>query len=68
MALNATQRRILGEAKRMVRSEKLADFMNDYKSYFHRRSTGYYDDRLVYITRWLVNDEQQHIDDYYNRR
>ncbi|MCD7770219.1 MAG: hypothetical protein LUH36_08935 [Oscillospiraceae bacterium] len=68
MALNATQRRILNEAKRMVRSEKLADFMNDYKSYFHRRSTGYYDDRLVYITRWLVNDEQQHIDDYYGRR
>lgn len=68
MALTPTQRRILSEAKHMVFTEKVTDFLNDYKSFFHRRATGYYDDRLVYITRWLVNDEQQHIDEYYGRK
>ena len=68
MAHTTTQARILRDAKRMVRSEKVADFINDPRQYFHRRSVGYYSDRLVYATRWLVNDEQQQIDDYYRRR
>ncbi len=65
---NATQARILREARRMVSSEKLSDFLNDYRSFFHRLRVGYYSDRLVYLNRWLVNDEQQQIDDYYGRR
>ncbi len=66
--MNATQRRILGEARSMVRREKLTDFLNDYKGFFRRLFSGYYEDRLVYVTRWLVNDEQRNIDEYYGRR
>lgn len=65
---NATQTRILREARRMVAQEKMTDFLNDYHSFFHRLRVGYYSDRLVYLNRWLVNDEQQQIDDYYGKR
>ena len=68
MAQNATQTRILREAKRMVRAEKIGDFINDYRQYFHRMRVGYYSDRLMYLNRWLVNDEQQQIDAYYADR
>ena len=62
-----TEQHILKDARRMVRGEKVADFINDPKQFFHRVRVGYYHDRFLLATRWLVNDEQQHIDDYYNR-
>ena len=68
MAQNATQQRILREARRMVAAEKIGDFINDYRQFFHRLRVGYYSDRLVYLNRWLVNDEQQQIDAYYGSR
>ena len=68
MAKNATQQRILREARRMVRMEKISDFINDYRQFFHRQRVGYYSDRLIYCNRWLVNDEQQQIDAYYSNR
>ncbi|MBR5753387.1 MAG: hypothetical protein IKX83_02765 [Clostridia bacterium] len=68
MAQNATQTRILREAKRMVFAEKIGDFINDYRQYFRRQRTGYYSDRLVYLNRWLINDEQLEIDAYYADR
>ena len=52
----------------MVRREKAADFINDYRQFFHRLRVGYYDDRLVYCSRWLVNDEQQQINAFYAER
>ncbi len=42
MATNATQERILREAKRMVRGEKLGDLLNDYRQFFQRVRVGYY--------------------------
>lgn len=68
MAQNATQMRILREAKRMVRAEKIADFINDYRQFLHRQRVGYYSDRLMYLNRWLINDEQLQIDAYYASR
>ena len=65
---NATQERILSEARRMVLSEKVADFINDPRDFLRRLMHGYYSDRLVQLNRWLLNDEQQQIDDYYGRR
>ena len=67
MAQSTTQQRILRDAKRIVRGEKLSDFINDPKQYFHRKRVGYYSDRLLFAARWLINDEQQQIDDYYGR-
>ena len=63
-----TQDRILRDAKRMVRSEKVSDFLNDHRQFIHRLWVGYYSDRLVYATRWLVNEEQRQIDNYYGRK
>lgn len=63
-----TQQRILRQAQRMVRAEKLSDFLNDHRQFIHRLRVGYYSDRLVYATRWLVNDEQNQIDNYYGRK
>ncbi len=68
MAQNATQARILREAKRMVFAEKVGDFINDYRQFLHRTRVGYYSDRLVYLNRWLINDEQLQIDAYYAGR
>lgn len=65
---NATQERILSEARRMVLSEKISDFINDPREFLRRLNHGYYHDRLVHLNRWLVNDEQQQIDEYYGRR
>lgn len=64
---NATQARILREARHMVAAEKFNDFINDTRGFFHRLAVGYYSDRLIYLNRWLVNDEQQQIDAYYGR-
>ena len=61
----STEERLRDEAKRMVASEKLSDFVNDPRQFIHRLRVGYYSDRLVYIHRWLVNDEQQQINEYY---
>jgi len=61
----STKRRLYDEAKRMVASEKVNDFINDPKEFIRRLRRGYYSDRLVYIHRWLVNDEQQQINEYY---
>lgn len=61
----ATEQRILDEARRMVRSEQVGDLINDPRAFFHRLTRGYYSDRLVQYNRWLVNDEQQQIDEYY---
>ena len=41
MARNATQERILQEARHMVNIEKLSDFVNDYRQFFHRLRVGY---------------------------
>ena len=68
MAVTATQQRILREARRMVRGEKLSDFVNDYRQFFHRVRVGYYSERLVYLNRWLINDEQLHMNAYYDRK
>ena len=65
MARNATQTRILREAQHMVNMEKLSDFLNDYRQFFHRLRVGYYYDRLVLVNRWLLNDEQEQINAYY---
>ncbi len=68
MARNATQERILQEAKHMVNLEKLSDFINDYRQFFHRVRVGYYSDRLILVNRWLLNDEQEQINAYYGSR
>ena len=68
MPRNATKERILREARRMVRREKFSDFLNDYRQFFQRLRVGYYYDRLMYLNRWLVNDEQLHVDAYYGQR
>ncbi len=60
-----TEQRILKDARRIVRSEKVADFLNDPKQFFHRLRVGYYHDRYLLASRWLINDEQMQIDDYY---
>ena len=60
-----TQQSILKDAKRMVRGEKVADFLNDPKQFFHRSRVGYYHDRFLLAVRWIVNDEQRHIDKFY---
>ncbi len=64
----STEDRILRDAKHIVRGEKVADFLNDPKQYFHRRRVGYYSDRLLFAARWLINDEQRQINKYYGRR
>lgn len=61
----STQEHILKDARRMVRGEKVADFLNDPKQYFHRVRVGYYHDRFLLAARWIINDEQQHINKYY---
>ena len=60
-----TKQRILKDAKRIVRGEKLSDLLNDPKQFFHRLNVGYYHDRYLFAARWLINDEQTQIDDYY---
>lgn len=67
MALTTTQR-ILKDAKKIVRGEKVADFLNDPKQYFRRVRVGYYHDRYLLATRWLVNDEQQQLNGYYAKK
>ena len=49
----STQQQILKDARRMVRGEKVADFLNDPKQYY------------LLAARWVLNDEQRHIDEYY---
>ncbi len=68
MRPRTTEDRIIAEAKNMVRGEKISDFVNDPRQFVRRLAMGYYSDRLVYHTRWLVNDEQQQIDAYYGKR
>lgn len=60
-----TKKRILKDARRIVRGEKVADFLNDPKQFIHRLRVGYYHDRYLFASRWLINDEQTQIDDYY---
>ena len=62
------QQRILKDARRMVRGEKIADFLNDPKQFFHRVRVGYYHDRFLLAARWIVNDEQRHIDKFYAKQ
>ncbi len=66
MALKTTDR-ILKDAKKIVRGEKVADFLNDPKQYFRRVRVGYYHDRFLLATRWVVNDEQQQLNEYYRK-
>ena len=66
MALK-TKEFILKDAKKIVRGEKVADFLNDPRQFFHRSRVGYYHDRYLYAVRWLVNDEQRRIDRYYQK-
>ena len=63
-----TKQRILKDAKRTVRGEKVADFLNDPKQFFHRVRVGYYHDRYLFAARWLINDTQQQIDEHYSKR
>ncbi len=63
-----TKQNILKDARRMVRGEKVADFLNDPKQFFRRVRVGYYHDRFLLASRWLINDEQQQIDEYYGRQ
>lgn len=51
--LTEAQEYLLEDAERMVRREKLADFLNSPKQFFHRLRCGYYEERLVYALRWL---------------
>ena len=62
---STTEKRIWAEAKQMLRREKLLDMVNDFRQYRRRCASGYYQDRLVLIHRWLINDEQQAIAEYY---
>lgn len=66
MSTSSTKDRLYDEARRIVSSEKLGDFFNSPREFFHRQRVGYYSDRLVFVHRWLVNDEQQEINDYYS--
>lgn len=59
---------ILKDARRIVRGEKIADFLNDPKQFIHRVRVGYYHDRFLLAVRWIVNDEQRRIDEYYATR
>lgn len=61
----STKKRLYAEAKQMVASEKFSDFINDPREYIRRLRMGYYSERLVFIHRWLVNDEQQQINEYF---
>ena len=63
-----TEKRIWREARRMLRHEQLLDFINNFRQYRRRLSGGYYEDRLVQIHRWLINDEQQAINEYYGKQ
>lgn len=65
---NDIEQRIMKDAKRMVRAEKIADFINEPRQFFHRLRVGYYQDRFMFAARWLINDEQQQIDEYYGRQ
>ena len=62
---SAAKDRVFRQARRMVAMEKVNDFINDYRSFFHRQRMGYYDDRLIFIHRWLVADARQY---YANRK
>ena len=62
---STTEKRIWAEAKQMLHREQLLDLVNDFRQFRRRCSTGYYQDRLVLIHRWLINDEQQAISEYY---
>lgn len=66
--MTSTEDRLYKEARRMVSSEKAKDFLNSPRDFLRRLRGGYYSDRLVILHRWLVNDEQQQINDYYNIR
>lgn len=61
----STKQRLYDEARRMVASEKFGDLINDPREFIRRLRIGYYSDRLIYVHRWLVNDEQQQINEYY---
>lgn len=60
-----TQQQILKDARRIVRGEKVADFLNEPKQFFHRVRVGYYHDRFLLASRWVLNDEQRRIDKFY---
>ena len=66
--MTSTEDRLYDEARRMVASEKAKDLLNNPREFIRRLRAGYYSDRLVLVHRWLVNDEQQQINDYYNIR
>lgn len=51
--LTEAQEELLEDAERMVRREKLADFLNSPRHFFRRLRCGYYDERLVYALRWM---------------
>ena len=46
--------RILSDADYMTRREKWADFLNDPRLFFKRLRYGYYDERVMYNTRWIL--------------
>ncbi len=62
--LTEEQEALLDDAERIVRREKLRDFLNSPKDFFRKKRCGYYDDRLVYALRWLAAQPPED-DEYY---
>lgn len=63
--LTEAQEELLNEAERMVRREKILDFLNSPKDFFRKRRCAYYDDRLVLALRWLAaQPEEEWEEDY----
>ena len=56
--LNEQQDELLAEAERMVRREKLRDFLNSPREFFHRLLSAYYDEQLVLKLRWLAAQDE----------
>lgn len=53
LELTEAQEELLEDAERMVRREKLANFLNNPRDFFRRLRSGYYDEKLVYALRWM---------------
>lgn len=58
--LTDAQEELLEDAERIVRREKIVDFLNSPKQFFRKLRCGWYEDRLVYALRWLQaqNDDE----------
>ena len=57
--LTEAQEELLEEAERIVRREKIADFLNSPKEFFRKLRSGCYEDRLVHALRWLLAQNEE---------